>query len=514
MNKWMLVLFAVLALSVAATVKFKFSGSSSTHASGTNQAPVNPAGTAPDDDAAVRANRDTYVNTVTTIASKVDSQAAEINDLKALLAKKTNSGSVTPDSSEVSALKQQVTQLEASVAQYINAAKDKVSPPTAPVMGLNPPVDSPKPATAPAQAPQNSSGINTGHGGTEGLGLSEFDHLAHTNTEAPRTRFNDSQKPGLLGGTDSSSDGYVTLVSLDTSVKTALKTASHDGAGLFSSGVDNTAAAGGSLIKSASSAAGTNADGSQKHPLIPVYTLEDQLTLMDNTNLTSIFGNVPEKGQVEHPYRFKIISGSDNLASNGLSMPYIKNIVWSGYAYGNREMKCVSANLDKVTYTFQDNTIRTYYKGGTKSNGQSNKMEIGLGYLSDRQGNPCIPGIFISNATQYLRDRMAVAGATAAADAAAASQTTTTTSPLQTTTTVTNKSAFIANEMSVGTLKELAAYLKDRMDNAIDIVVLKPGFNLTVHVEEEIPIDYDPQGRKLIHASASDFNKAAARRLD
>lgn len=521
-NRIAMVLLGLLVIIVVGLGVFKFKHEPKAAPDVNAQlTPGNPVGTSEDSDTALKANRDNYINTLTTLVTKLDTQENELKNLKAQISAADSKGvNGAQTSPEMLALKQKLINMETNVAQLVDAVRAEKTTPvaeTAKVTGGLNPVEPVSPATVKSteSAPKTSPvGITTGGpGNSDGLGL---DGLLHTNTDAPRTRFNDSQKPAFNRAADllsAGSDGYVTLVSLNSGVNAALKNAHRaDAFGMLSSAGDNaTAAASAAQSATPGLLATGSTDANKKPPSIPIYTIEDTATLMDNTNLTAIFGDVPEKGGVANPYRFKIITGSDNLASNGLTMPYIKNIVWSGYAYGNREMSCVSGNLDKVTYTFSDNTIHTY-RSKTKS---KNKMEIGLGYLSDRQGNPCIPGIFISNAQQYLRDRVVVAGAVAAADAAAAAQTNTTSNPLQTTTVVTNKANFIASEMTVGTLKELGAYLKDRMDTAIDIVILPPGKDLTLHVEEEIPIDYDPTGRKLIHASATAFNaKNAPRRLD
>lgn len=246
---------------------------------------------------------------------------------------------------------------------------------------------------------------------------------------------------------------------------------------------------------------GASSARDQKDQPIPYYTIENTATLFSNTTMTALMGVVPTKDNaLKNLMRFKIITGADNIASNGLDLPDIKNIVWTGYAVGIREASCIQATVDTITYTFQDGTISTYSK---KSSSDSEGLRIsqGLGYLSDRWGKPCIKGRLITNAPQYLRDRLIAAGASAAAAASAATETTIIKDSAGGVSSAVTGDAndFILGKTGTGTLNELADYLRDRMDQAIDIIYLEAGVDVTLHVEEEIPIDYNPSGRKLAH---------------
>lgn len=259
----------------------------------------------------------------------------------------------------------------------------------------------------------------------------------------------------------------------------------------------------------------TNASGkskAEKPKPVPVYTIENTSTLFSNTTMTALMGVVPGKNNsIKNLMRFKLITGAENIASNGLYLPDVRNVVWTGYAIGNREMQCVQATIDTVTYTFQDGTIRTVRKRQKGSGGQ---LGEGLGYLSDRWGKPCIAGTLIDNATQYLRDRTVVAAAAGGAAAAAAMQTETIrdTSGGISTAVTGSQGEYIAGQTGTALLNELAAYLRDRMDQVVDIVYLDAGKDVVIHVEEEIPIDYDPAGRKLAHIALA--QKAQMARLD
>jgi len=241
---------------------------------------------------------------------------------------------------------------------------------------------------------------------------------------------------------------------------------------------------------------------SDKPELIPFYTINQNATMMANTTMTALVGIVPnEQGSVVDPIRFKIITGNNNIASNGLYIPGVKNIVWSGIAIGNREMSCVRGELHSVTFTFEDGTIRTI-----NSQSDSGKDKLGgkmLGYIATPNGNPCMPGLLVTNAEDYLKDRMWASGFAAAADGFSqtqlSSQVTDSGSVNQFFTGDT--ADFVAANMLKGTLTELTDYLRARQRQAVDLVFLAGGKDVVVHVETQLAIDYDPTGRKLDHAN-------------
>lgn len=295
--------------------------------------------------------------------------------------------------------------------------------------------------------------------------------------------------------------GYFTVSSFQASVTPSLGKGSIAGTG-------SNAGVGGKASDSAKSSA-----GSKEEPKpVPVYTIENTSTLFSNTTMTALMGVVPTKnGAIKYPFRFKVITGAENIASNGLYLPDVKDVIWTGFAFGNREMSCVQAIVDTVTFTFQDGTIRTVKK---VSSGKAGSLTEGLGYLSDRWGKPCIVGELISNSSKYLRDRMIASGAAATADAAAATETTTVSvgeSGSSVSSVTGSQSDYIVGKTGSASLKELADYLRDRMDQAIDVVYLDAGKDVVIHVEHEIAIDYEPAGRKLSHIASSQSSRT---RLD
>jgi len=249
---------------------------------------------------------------------------------------------------------------------------------------------------------------------------------------------------------------------------------------------------------------------------IPFYTIPRNGTLFDNVTFTALMGIVPNvKNSILDPIRFKIITGTENLASNGYSIPGVENIVWSGIAIGNREMSCVRGEVNSVTFTFKDGRIYTQSSTKSGENDTTNVRRI-LGYITDTHGNPCISGKLITNAQDYLKDRVIASGAGSLASAFAQSQQTTSISQGTTTTALTGsaKGSFIAGQTLAGSLAELSDYLKDRQRNAVDLVYLQAGQDVVLHVEKAITIDYEINGRKLHYANTIPTTDATTHDFD
>ncbi|RUM93759.1 MAG: TIGR03752 family integrating conjugative element protein [Thiothrix sp.] len=230
------------------------------------------------------------------------------------------------------------------------------------------------------------------------------------------------------------------------------------------------------------------------------YTINDAATLYENTTMTALLGRVPFGGKVTDPFRFKLITGGDNLAASGLNLPpNIKNVVWTGHSVGNRELSCVNGYLDTVTLVFEDGTISTTtVKQQTSKKSPANKY---LGYIADRWGKPCIRGDLYSNASDYLKDRIFASALSAAGSAVADGETSTVRNTDGSTNTFFDGDAgnLILGRSFSGGMDEIVEYVRERMRDSFDVVYVPTGQSVTIHVESEIQFDYDPNGRKLIH---------------
>jgi len=230
---------------------------------------------------------------------------------------------------------------------------------------------------------------------------------------------------------------------------------------------------------------------------IPVYTIPDAATLVENATMTPLVGRVPVRGQVRDPFRFKLITGATNLASNGHRIPGIVNAVWTGYVVGVREQSCVRAYLDTVTFTFEDGRLHTVNQGKGNA-GAAPSVQQHLGYLTDRWGKPCIRGQLFDNAGAYLKDRGVAAFLDGLAQAYAQSQVTVQQDSGVLTGYISGDTYEYALGKGVsGATGEIADYVRERAADAFDVVYVPPGVDVQLFIETTIPIDYATDGRKL-----------------
>ena len=240
------------------------------------------------------------------------------------------------------------------------------------------------------------------------------------------------------------------------------------------------------------------------NPVHPVYTVPRNATLIGSTAMTALVGRVPVQGQVRDPMPFKVITGADNLAANGLTVPGVQGMVWSGTAIGDWTLSCVTGRLDSVTFVFEDGTIRTI-SSDDKGN-QSGGSNQPLGWISDEQGIPCISGDRKTNAPAFLTQRIGVMAIQAAADAAANAQTTAIVSDAGSVSrSVTGDTGrFVLGKTVAGGSTEVSKWLLERQSQSFDAVFVPAGTRLAIHVDHELPIDLDSHGRKLSHENTLD----------
>jgi len=151
---------------------------------------------------------------------------------------------------------------------------------------------------------------------------------------------------------------------------------------------------------------------------------------------------------------------------------------------------------------FYDGTIRTL--SADDRPGQGGGANKPLGWISDDRGVPCISGERKSNAPAFLTQRLGAMALQAAAQAAAAAETTATVSEAgSASSTVTgNSGAYVLGKTLAGGSDELAKWLLERQAQSFDAVFVPAGTTLALHVDRELAIDLDPNGRRLSHANA------------
>lgn len=276
--------------------------------------------------------------------------------------------------------------------------------------------------------------------------------------------------------------------------------------------------------------AGLSNQPSPSVPPEPAYTIPRNATLIGSTGMTALIGRVPIKGQVDDPYPFKVLIGLDNLSANGLEVPGVEGMVFSGQALGDWNLSCVRGEIFSVTYVFDDGTIRTLssddqslqqkQQRAAQANGEQANQVSGnkpLGWISDRRGIPCITGERITNAAAYLGGFILARAVEAAGAAYARSQTTVTTSPLTggfTTGVTGDASKYALGSLATGAGDEIAQWIKERQAQSYDAVFVDTGVELAVHVDRELPIDYEPKGRRLDYARQAQAAGSGGRNLD
>ena len=247
-----------------------------------------------------------------------------------------------------------------------------------------------------------------------------------------------------------------------------------------------------------------------KAPAKPVYTLPENSTLTGSIAMTALIGRVPVDGVVNDPYPFKVLIGPDNLTANGIDLPDVAGAVISGTAAGDWTLSCVRGQIVSLTFVFNDGRIRTLpapqkltsrQNSGQTGQSQLNKIQGGIGWLSDPYGVPCIAGERRSNAQQYLgtTSLLTAAGAGMAklleADKADAS------------TLLTPGGAAVGagpsalNSILSGGVKDIGDWVNKLYGQAFAAVYVQPGASVAVHLDRQLEIDYETLGRQVRHVT-------------
>lgn len=238
----------------------------------------------------------------------------------------------------------------------------------------------------------------------------------------------------------------------------------------------------------------------KKSLAVPYYTIPVNATLTGAVAMQPLIGRVPIDGKVPDPYTFKAIIGSKNLAANGIDIPSdIQGIVIAGVAEGDMLGRCARGEVTAMTFVFQDGRISTT----RAKDGES------LGTISAANGNPCIAGTFHTDAGLYLGVTAGLAGVQGYGNALSQAQLSTATSP----TTGASISTLIgsANKYAFGqgfsaSSQAAQKWWDQRVQNSFDFVYVpnvdpKTGkkLQLNINITQEIPIDYNPTGRKVFY---------------
>lgn len=219
---------------------------------------------------------------------------------------------------------------------------------------------------------------------------------------------------------------------------------------------------------------------------VPVYTIPRNAVLTDARALTALVGRVPFQGVVDDPYPVRIISGRDAILASGHHYPEnLDQMIWSGTASGDWALSCVRIALESVTFIFDDGSISTF-------------EDKKLGSISDPFGLPCVRGEKVTNAAPALATRFMTGAIEAAAQGYAQAQVTTTNSGSGVTTAIDDALAFGGYKALAGGTRDIRSWIDQRMGQVFDAIFVEPGADVSIHLDLEIPIDYNPK-RKVSH---------------
>jgi integrating conjugative element protein (TIGR03752 family) len=227
--------------------------------------------------------------------------------------------------------------------------------------------------------------------------------------------------------------------------------------------------------------------------------------------MTSLVGRIPVKGVVTDPYPFKLVVSDDTLAANGLRVPHLKQMIVSGYSEGDLNLLSVRGWVTSLTFVFDDGTI-TSTTSNDNNIGKFTK-DNALGYLSDKYGNPFIRGQLITNAPAYLSGNVALGAAAGAASAYSQSQVTNQTGIAggMNSTVTGSVGKFIAGQATSNATNQAQQWWLDREQQSFDAIYVPTAddkdeaIEIVVNFSKEIPINYDPNGRKLVYAQTHPF---------
>ncbi|MCG8054838.1 MAG: TIGR03752 family integrating conjugative element protein [Candidatus Thiodiazotropha endolucinida] len=236
----------------------------------------------------------------------------------------------------------------------------------------------------------------------------------------------------------------------------------------------------------------------------PVYTLPDLSILNAATAVTHMIGRVPIKGDVTDPAPFKVVLSHDNLAANGHNIPGIEGMFMEGHVWGDATLSCVRAYVERASFVFKDGRIVNYPEKKGKKNKKGGSTES-IGYLTDDYGSTCIPGKYITNAPRTLSARFLADLATGAADAYSNKETTSVVSSTGgVTTTITgNDGKYVMGQAIASGAHGVSDYIRNRNLDIWDSVLVRAGMKVAVHLQEEIPINYSENTRKISYLSTA-----------
>ena len=225
--------------------------------------------------------------------------------------------------------------------------------------------------------------------------------------------------------------------------------------------------------------------------LRPVYTIPNN-SILSGKLITGLIGRIPLDGQLTDPFRFSIKIIKKSFYANRHVNNVLQDVIASGTASGDLRLSCVRASIDSITFIFEDGTI-------------SDHKISDIGFITNEYGLPCIEGELITDAAQYLMTTSLLSGLSSAAKAVSEAQKTLTSnnngsSSSSLTGSPSKLSAYSALSGGVDDAKD---WFNQRTKSSFDVIFVPSGKSVKILTQEQINIDYDPNGRKLDHQLAT-----------
>lgn len=269
----------------------------------------------------------------------------------------------------------------------------------------------------------------------------------------------------------------------------------------------------GNAASRAESAIRSSATGNPDEATVePVYTIPENSTLMGSLSMTALLGRVPVDGTVNDPYPFKVMIGKDNLTANGIELPEVQAAVVSGTATGDWTLSCVRGNISSMTFVFEDGTVRTVPspedvnqgRGSRNDNSQTIGGGDSIGWISDRNGIPCISGLRRSNAKEYLSTQSLLTAAGAGAATILSDNDSTSITSIGADGSI---SQAMTGNQAMGQIlaqgvNDMSQWVNKLYGEAFAAVYVPPGQEVAIHINKQLPIDYETEGRKVRYDSS------------
>lgn len=219
-----------------------------------------------------------------------------------------------------------------------------------------------------------------------------------------------------------------------------------------------------------------------------VFTIPKNATIFKSYLATSLIGRIPSSNNLNNPYRFKILTGANAISSNGIKLPKeLASMTFSGTASGDWGLSCARGKIDSVTFTFNDGEIVT----------KDSQSSLGLGWISDEFGNPCLRGEKVSNSSGILAKRMLAGAFTSTADAYSRAQVDTQFAGNGVVVGINDASKYATYNAISGAAKQLEGHLDKRLNTIFDAIYVPNGEVVMIHIEKAIEIDRNNKNRRV-----------------